>query len=73
MKIVNKIQGSTTTYDKIDTGDVFKFDNLICIAINDNIILMHNPILDEWQIEDAPTEDDEIILFDCELVIKGEK
>jgi hypothetical protein len=73
MKIVNKIQGKTTTYDDIEVGDVFKFDGTICIAVNDDIILRHNSEIDEWNVAFAPSGDAEITLLDCELVIKGEK
>jgi hypothetical protein len=73
MKVVNRTKGKATTYDKINIGNVFKFENEVCIAIDDNIILMHNPALDVWNIEDAPDIDCEITLLDCELVIKGEK
>lgn len=73
MKIVNKIQGKTTTYDDIEVGDVFKSNGTICIAVNDDIILRHDSETDEWGVAFAPSEDAEIILFDCELVIKGEK
>jgi hypothetical protein len=73
MQIVNKTQGKATTYDKIDVGDVFKFENSICIAIDDDIILMYDPEMDVWNIENAPEDHEAITLLDCELVIKGEK
>jgi hypothetical protein len=73
MKIVNKTQGKTTTYDKINIGDVFKCENRICIAVDDDTMLVHNSITYEWMIENAPESHCEITLLDCELVIKGEK
>ena len=30
MKIVDKTQGKATTYDKINIGDVFKFEKAAC-------------------------------------------
>ena len=73
MKIVDKTQGKATTYDKINIGDVFKFENSICIAVDDDIILRYNPETYVWDIENAPEDHCAITLLDCELVIKGEK
>lgn len=73
MEVVNKTQGKATTYDKIEIGDVFKFDGTICIAVDDDIILRYDSEKYAWDVAFAPKKDDEITLFDCELVIKGEK
>jgi hypothetical protein len=73
MEIVNKTQGKATTYDKIKIGDVFKYDDSICIAVDDDTILMYDPMAYEWDLKNAPDDHEAITLFDCELVIKGEK